>query len=85
MIHSLALEQVQGRAAHAHAKLNGRTADSDTVTDLHRLAALGEEYGEVCRLLETGEPFDPADLYDELIDVANVALLWATYLIGETE
>lgn len=52
------------------------TADDPDCPDLMRLAALGEEYGEVCRALHDD---DRAQLALELAQLAGVALAWLKY------
>lgn len=49
--------------------------------DLLRLAALGEEFGEVCRAICDGSP--PAELRQELVEVAAVAAAWVEALDRE--
>lgn len=48
----------------------------DPVPDLDKLAAVGEEYGEVCRALQD----EPDRLKDELFDLATAAVLWGIAL-----
>lgn len=45
-----------------------------------KLAILGEEYGEVCRALTYDGAEGVDHLYEELIQVASVALGWAQSL-----
>ena len=52
------------------------TADDPDCPDLMRLAALGEEYGEVCRALHDD---DREQLAVELAQLAGVALAWLKY------
>jgi hypothetical protein len=42
-----------------------------------KLGILGEEFGEVCKAT-TYDEGDEVELYDELTQLANVALTWAT-------
>lgn len=52
-------------------------ADDLDCPDYMRLAALGEEFGEACRALHDGQP---AQLADELTQLAGVALAWGAAL-----
>lgn len=52
------------------------TAASVGCPDVLRVAALGEEYGEVCRALHD----DTENLREELIHTAAVAVAWAEAL-----
>ena len=52
------------------------TADDPDCPDVMRLAALGEEYGEVCRALHDGT----GTIGDELAQLAGVALAWIVAL-----
>ena len=58
-------------------------------TDERWTAILGEEYGEacqaVCDLLEENPGADVCVLYDELIQVAAVALTWASSFWRDSE
>jgi len=65
--------------ARAKEKHGEKTMDGKEITDLERLAALGEEFGEVCRAL-TYDKDHSSPLRKELIQVANVAITWATIL-----
>ena len=63
-----------------HAKETGRipfVADDPDCPDVMRLAALGEEFGEVCRALHDGNAHD---LGVELSHLAGVALAWGVAL-----
>lgn len=73
-------EYHRAKAKHGEHTLDGSLAD-----DLLRIAALGEEYGEVCQALTYDKRSHDAreherHLRDELIQVANVALTWASIL-----
>jgi hypothetical protein len=63
----------------AKAKHGDMTLDGPTATDVHRLAALIEEVGEVGRAM-TYDQDHAGPLADELVQVANVAITWASYL-----
>lgn len=57
--------------------------DGDEIDDMERLAALMEEVGEVARHLtydHKNAPDMEQNLYSELLDVANVAITWASVL-----
>jgi hypothetical protein len=62
----------------ARAKHGTESMDGSTTTDLKRLAALGEETGEVMELFAYDKADLGAELYKELIQTANVAVTWAT-------
>lgn len=64
------------RAKQKHGE---KTMDGKQISDRERLAALGEEFGEVCRAL-TYDKDKAQELRKELIQVANVAITWATIL-----
>lgn len=71
----------------AKAKHGDNTLDGSASNDLKRLAALVEETGEVAELLtyDAGQHFHgdvdhAVQLRKELIQVANVALTWASIL-----
>lgn len=64
------------RAKEKHGE---HTMDGAQITDQERLAALGEEFGEVCRAL-TYDKDHSGNLRTELIQVANVAITWASIL-----
>lgn len=71
----------------AKAKHGDHTLDSSSVDDLLRLSALGEEYGGVCQALTYDKRSHDAREHErhlraELIQVANVALTWAS-ILGE--
>jgi phosphoribosyl-ATP pyrophosphohydrolase len=55
-------------------------ADDPDCPEVKRLAALGEEYGEVCRAIHDD---DRAQLAVELAQLAGVALAWLKYEYGE--
>jgi len=57
------------------------TTTSPDCPDLLRLAALGEEFGEVGRCFCDGEP--PERIREELVQLAAVAVGWVEWLSGE--
>jgi hypothetical protein len=64
----------------ARAKHGAYSLDGSEINDRQRIAALVEEVGEVARLLtyDHDGPDSETELYRELIQVANVAVTWAT-------
>lgn len=75
-----AREYVAAKLKHGERTLDGALAD-----DVLRLSALGEEFGEVCEALTYDKRSDDAaahahHLRAELVQVANVALTWASIL-----
>lgn len=75
-------EYVRAKLKHGDHTLDGSLAD-----DLLRISALGEEYGEVCQALTYDKRDSDALAHErhlraELIQVANVALTWAS-ILGE--
>lgn len=72
------------RAHNKHAASGGSLIDPG-LSNERRLAALGEEYGEVCRELTYdmvgGDQIEK--LYKELIQTANVAISWAENIVRE--
>lgn len=67
-------EYERAKAKHGEHTLDGKLCD-----DMNRLASLTEEVGEVGRCL-TYDQDHAKDLKKELIQVANVALTWASIL-----
>ena len=67
------IEYYRAKEKHGRMTLDGALSD-----DLHRLSALVEEVGEVANAMT----YDSVgtDLRTELIQVANVALTWASTL-----
>lgn len=73
-----ALEDVAKEWRRAKDKHGEMTMDGTAITDLVRLAALAEEFGEASAHLTYDK--DRKGLRKELIQVANVALTWASVL-----
>lgn len=67
----------QVRAGEWRGARKQHLADDPDCPNFMRLAALGEEYGEVCRALHDGEP---EQLALELTQLAGVALAWGVAL-----
>lgn len=92
VLSQLTLDAVTAEAQRAHLVHgpDGSIITSEHLGDLGRLAALGEEYGEVCRLL-TYDHRDPDDaewrarFEKELIQLASVALSWVEHLNPTTQ
>ncbi len=81
------LRLVTDEYRRAKVKHGERTLDGSLADDLLRLSALGEEYGEVCQALTYDKRDSDAAAHArhlrlELIQVANVALTWAS-ILGE--
>lgn len=60
-------------------KAEGRfpcTMDEPEMTNLTRLAVLGEEYGEVCRALQD----QPSNLRTEIVQLGACCVAWLQYL-----
>ena len=72
-LNDLVIEMRRARIKHGDFSLDG-----SKITDLTRLAALMEEVGEVAETLTYDKYVDT--LRTELIQVANVAITWATIL-----
>lgn len=64
----------------AYDKHGPMTLDGEGANDLHRLSTLTEEIGEVARAMTYDEKKGPQELRKELIQVANLALTWASVL-----
>lgn len=79
MLHAQALLAVEAQEyAYRQRKLTDQyMADDADCPDVLRLAALGEELGEVCRAVHDG---DQAALARELTQLAGVALAWGVAL-----
>lgn len=78
-----AVREVAREYTSAVIKHGEMTMDGDLVNDRLRLAALMEEVGEAAEHLtydKEGMEAASAELYHELIQVANVALTWAAYI-----
>lgn len=75
-----ALIEEADRAHYKHVNEGGSLLDSN-LSLARRIAALGEEYGEVCRELTYDNSGKPMDLYTELIQTANVAMTWAEFIL----
>jgi len=76
---SKALVDTVNEYHRAKAKHGEMTLDGKNCTDINRLAALMEECGEAAAEM-TYDKGSRANLYKELIQVANVALTWAAYV-----
>jgi|RhiMetdeSRZDD1v2_1073273.scaffolds.fasta_scaffold886152_3 hypothetical protein len=86
-ISNLTLDAVRAESLRAHLKheSSGGSIFSPEMSPLKILAALGEEYGEVCRLWTYDNNPDPQELVKELLQLANVALTWVDNLSGAVE
>lgn len=73
------LDDVEREYTRAKNKHGEYTLDGELISDQQRLAALMEEVGEVARAL-TYDQDHAEELIKELVQVANVALTWASYL-----
>jgi len=73
------LQSVINEYWRAKEKHGEYTMDGEKGTDLNRLSALTEELGEAARCL-TYDKEHAGSLKKELIQVANVALTWASIL-----
>lgn len=71
--------EVVAEFKRADIKHGPRTLNKDTCTDIERIVVLGEEFGEVCRAM-TYDEGDVVNLKEELIQVAHVAMAWASRL-----
>ena len=84
----IAAERARQEALKRSGRFRWTLADAD-MPDADRLAALGEEYGEVCRaLLEAhGEVADVhgKELRKELIQVAAVVVAWVERLDRDSD
>lgn len=79
-----ALQAEVMRAHLKHSRQGGSLRDPAMSTE-RKLAALGEEFGEVCRALTYDGDQGQAHLVKELIQVASVALTWVEALEGSQE
>jgi hypothetical protein len=71
------LEMVAAESVRAYKKHGaGKVLTNIAMPRGEKLAALGEEFGEVCRAL-TYDVGDRVNLLKELIQVANLAAAWA--------
>lgn len=68
---------IYAAAVHSQTPKPCRTPLSLTQDDSHKLAILGEEYGEVCRALTYDNDQGLEHLMAELIQTASVAACWA--------
>ena len=77
IINRSTLRDVQAESERALAKHGpGKVLTNITMPRGEKLAALGEEFGEVCRAL-TYDNGDRTNLREELIQLGNLALAWA--------
>lgn len=67
--------------AWAHAKHNGRTPLSPSVSDWEKLAVVTEELGEVARCTTYDEGGDDRHLYTELVQLSTMASAWASAVL----
>jgi hypothetical protein len=87
VLSELTLSAVQAEAVRAHLKHreHGGSILDPAMSSLRKLAALGEEYGEVCKELTYDQAPSKMQLVTELIQVAAVALTWVQCLEGQDE
>jgi hypothetical protein len=87
VLSEITLAAVQAEAIRAHLKDReyGGSILDPAMPALRKLAALGEEYGEVCKELTYGQAKSKMQLVTELIQVASVALTWVQSLEGLSE
>jgi len=76
---AMALNDLTDEMSRAREKHGDYSLDGKAMTDVTRLAALMEEVGEVGRAM-TYDKDHGGELRKELIQVANVAITWATIL-----
>lgn len=79
-IHDVCVEFARARAKHGEFTLDGTMTGNPTYDNSLRLGALIEEVGEVGRIFTYDNDESAEDLHKELIQVANVALTWASLL-----
>jgi len=77
--HVKVVEEVFDEYQSAKRKHGEYTLDGSACTDINRLAALTEELGEVARCM-TYDKEHSKNLKHELIQVANLAITWASIL-----
>lgn len=78
----LTLDAVQAEALRADLKHGEKSLLNPDMPVAEKLAALGEEFGEVCRALTYDEGGDKTQLVKELIQTASVCLSWVESLEG---
>lgn len=71
------IDDVRTEMRRAREKHGTHSLDGDAMTDVLRLSALIEEVGEAARAM-TYDRDHAESLYKELIQVASIALTWAT-------
>ena len=69
-------------AVVARRRREGKPVCLDPVAALEKVTAVGEEFGEVCRAHQDSE--GPGRLRQELLNLANAAMLWAQAIAEET-
>lgn len=82
---TLAAVQVEAIRAHLKHREHGGSILDPAMPTLRKLAALGEEYGEVCKELTYDQAPSKLQLVTELLQVASVALTWVQSLEGQDE
>lgn len=87
VLSELTLAAVQAEALRAHMKhrMHGGSILDPAMPREQKLAALGEEFGEVCKELTYDQAESKLQLVTELIQVAAVALTWVQSLEGYDE
>jgi len=87
VLQDLTISAVRAEAMRAHLKhaRAGGSLRDPLMPALSKLAALGEEYGEVCRALTYDGDQGKAHLVKELLQVASVALTWVEALEGSQD
>lgn len=87
VLSELTLSAVSAEAIRAHIKHRDRGGSilDPTMSTEKKLAALGEELGEVCRALTYDGDQGRDHLVKELIQLASVALTWVQCLEGSKE
>jgi len=92
-LQALDAEAVRAHLKHVQPEHGGGSIFDPELPVLTKLSALGEEFGEVCRLLtyDGGRVYKLDDrerrqeLMKELLQTANVALTWYQSLAGDEE
>lgn len=76
------LDSIQATAISAQLKHKDRAMHNDDLTVAERLAALGEEFGEVCKELtyDHNTTGDTDALVKELLQLGYLATAWAQWL-----
>lgn len=77
---TVAAVRAESLRAHLRPGRHGRSLFDPAVGSTARLAALGAEFGEVCRAVTHDHSEGKDHLVTELIRVASVALTWAQCL-----